>query len=68
MKSSISKKLLKAFKGSKKDKSPQKHATQRKSQQYSEMPRKFSNDKFSSNSIPEQYRCEFIAKDKISRK
>lgn len=86
MKSSISKKLLKAFKVTKNGNylkstfQPQaciniyfivndKHDENRKSLQYTDISRKFSNERLANSSVPEYLRTQYISqKDKSSKK
>lgn len=70
MKSSISKKLLKAFKVSKKELvKAGKVDGKRKSLQYVENPRKFSNERISNFSMPEYMKThQTIQREKSSKK
>lgn len=59
MKSSISKKLLKSFKVSKNTKKlKEKIDSKRKSMQFIDIPRKFSNERIVNNSIPEYFKTQ----------
>ena len=67
MKSSISKKLLKGLKkGKNKSKEPVEY--KRKSMQFIEMPRKFSNERIVNNSIPEYFRTQAATQRENSNK
>lgn len=61
MKSSISRKLLKAFRSSKnRKKSKKKIESKRLSMQFSDLPRKFSNEGPGNSSIPEYFRTQMM--------